>query len=331
MLHEYSPKHHPYRNAGAMFQIGLKPMDMATWLDTGRDHAAFMAEKRQRLAGRPLVYYRSLPQSIVAQGELLRLVVAHLAVHHRSSFDVAAHRVRDRIDGSLHSLDQKSLEPLEIVANLLEEDFVLFEKQDGQDIITAASNAYTSSGRIVSCVGRDMHYAHDPVPGLNAQLAARIDRVLANVQAGAPVVRFNWFVTAIADRLYPEGSHHANATASEDVAKLLAEDHTRAGDVLHVRTERQTFVRLPETRALAFGIHTYSDPLSSLAGDAESLTAMHRLISEYSEDRLRYAGLHAIKVPLLRWIEDRLDKSLQEVGDLRIGEGKTTSDRRADR
>jgi hypothetical protein len=300
------PKHRPYRAAGAMFQIGLKPMDMPTWLDTGDDHAAFMAAKRQRLAGRPPVYYRSLPRSITAQSELLGMVAAQLAKHHRGSFEVKVGQIHDLLDGSLHPLAQQDHEPLEIAANVLEEDFILFEKQEGSDIITAASNAYTSSGRIVSCVGRDMHYAHDPVPGLNAQLAARIDRVLANVQVGAPVVRFNWFVTAIANRLYPEGSHHANAAASEEVAQALSADHSRAGELLHVRTERQTFVRLPETKALAFGIHTYSNPLSSLDGDDESLAAMHKLIGEYSEDRLRYSGLHAIKAPLQRWIEDRL-------------------------
>lgn len=302
----FSPKHHPYRTAGALFQIGLKPMAMATWLDTGEDHSTFMAAKRLRLAGRPPTYYRSMPQSVAAQNELLGIVVAHLAAHHPDQFEVSQGRVRDRLDGSSHLLDDLGMESLEIAANLLEEDFILFEKQEARDIITAASNAYTSSGRIVSCVGRDMHYAHDPVPGLNAQLAARIDRVLANVQAGAPVVRFNWFVTVIQNRLYPEGSHHANATASEKVAQALAQDHDRAGELLHVRTERQTFVRLPETRALAFGIHTYSDPLSSLEGDDESLAAMHRLIGEYTEDRLSYSGLTAIKLPLLRWIEDRV-------------------------
>ncbi len=303
---EASPKHRPYRQAGAIYQIGLQPMDMAEWLDLGPDHASFMAEKRVRLSGRPPTYYRSVPESFQAQAELRDVVVAWLLAHRPNSFHMAGRAFIDMVDGSQHALDEVTLEPLELTANILEEDFILFEKRDGADIITAASNAYTSSGRIVSCVGRDMRYAHDPVPGLNAQLGPRVDRVLANVKAGGPVVRFNWFVTAIASRLYPEGSHHANATASEEVARALTDDYTCAGDRLWVRSERQTFVRLPETGALAFGIHTYSDPLSSLADDTESLAAMYRLIGEYSEDRLRYSGLLAIRAPLLTWIEQQL-------------------------
>lgn len=289
-----------------MFQIGLQPMDMATWLDTGPDHASFMAEKRARLSGRPAVYYRTVPASRAAQAELRDAVVAQLLAHHPESFRMAEGELLDLSDGCRHALDHDALEPLEVTGNIVEEDFILFEKRDGADIITAASNAYTSSGRIVSCVGRDMRYAHDPVPGLNAQLGPRIDRVLAHVKADGPVVRFNWFVTAIASRLYPEGAHHANATASEEVARALTMDYACAGDRLWVRTERQTFVRLPQTGALAFGIHTYSDPLSTLADDTESLAAMHRLIGEYSEDRLGYSGLLAIRAPLLRWIEQHL-------------------------
>jgi hypothetical protein len=178
---------------------------------------------------------------------------------------------------------------------------------DGADIISAASNAYTTSGRIVSSVGRSMRFAHEMVPGLNDQLAARIDRVLANVQTNAPVVRFNWVLTSIADRLFPEGAHDANVEAAERTAVALEDDYRNAGDNLWLRVERQTFVRLPESRALAFGIHTYSHPLSSLADDSQSLAALHRLLGEYSQDRLIYSAMLAIKAPVMRWLEASLE------------------------
>jgi hypothetical protein len=130
--------------------------------------------------------------------------------------------------------------------------------------------------------------------------------VLGHVQKGAPVVRFNWFITPIADRLFPEGWHGGNEAAAAAAAAALAADHTRAGDRLWLRVERQTFLRLPQTGALAFGLHTYSDPLSALAEDRESLVAIRDLITGYSADRLHYAGLAATRGPILRWIADRL-------------------------
>ena len=76
--------------------------------------------------------------------------------------------------------------------------------------------------------------------------------------------------------------------------------------MLWLRVERQTFVRLRETRALAFGIHTYSDPLSTIAGDRDSLTAIHRLLASYSDERLAYGGMLATRGAITSWIEDRL-------------------------
>jgi hypothetical protein len=300
------PRHRPYLTSGTAFEIGLRPMPMQEWLDVGPDHAGFMAAKRARLAGCPPLYYRTLDTSRPAQAELLRMVVANLLAHHGAVFARDGGMLADGVDGSRHHLDDAAREPLAVLGDLVEEDFVLFDAKAGPDMMIAASNAYTSSGRIVSCVGRGMHFAHEPVPGLNDALAARIDRVIANVQVERPVVRFNWFVTPIASRLFPERSHAANVAAGEEAARVLAADHRRAGDTLWLRVEQQSFVRLPETGALAFGIHTSSDPLSAIAGERDSLMALQRLLLGYSEDRLAYGGMLATRPAILRWIEDRL-------------------------
>jgi hypothetical protein len=300
------PRHRPYRHGQALFQIGLQPMSMPSWLETGSDHSSFMAAKRARLSGSPPLYYRSLEHSLAAQRELLDAVLANLTTFHAASFQLTDNVLTDLIDDSHHEVAGQSREPLERLGNTLEEDFVLFLNDGGRDIVVAVSNAYTSFGRIVSCVGRDMHFAHEPVPGLNAQLGARIDRVIGNIQPEKPVVRFNWFITPISSRLFPEISHQANAEAAKAAGLALAADATRCGDVLWLRVERQTFVRLPKTGALAFGIHTYSDPLSAIAHDRDSLSAIHRLLGEYSKERLAYASMLDTCDPVRRWIERQL-------------------------
>jgi hypothetical protein len=300
-----TPRHRPYLTSGAAFEIGLRPLAMEHWLDIGPDHAAFMAAKRARLAGCPPLYYRSLERSRPAQAELLRLVADQLLADHGDAFSAEGNTLVDCIDGSRHELADDGREPLDLLGGLVEEDFVLFASEEGRDIVIAASNAYTSSGRIVSCVGRDMRFAHEPVPGLTEQLGPRIDRVIANVQPGKPVVRFNWFVTPISSRLYPPTVEDYAGPAGA-VARQLAEDHRMAGDKLWLRVEHQTFLRLPETGALAFGIHTYSDPLSSISEDRESLASLKRLLASYSDDRLDYGGMLVNRAAILNWIEDRL-------------------------
>jgi hypothetical protein len=78
MCHEQTPpRHRPYRHGQALFQIGLQPMSMPLWLETGPDHSSFMADKRARLSGSPPLYYRSLERSLAAQQELRDTVLAN--------------------------------------------------------------------------------------------------------------------------------------------------------------------------------------------------------------------------------------------------------------
>ncbi len=300
------PLHRPYRHDAALFQIGLKPLAPLGLIDLGTDHIPFMARKRARLAGRPASFYGSTPGSLTAQEELLRLVLSDLRRNHPCEYRVDEGRVIDLVDGAIHDLTKEGREPLEVAADLIEEDLILLQESGADVNVIAASNAYSTTRRIISCVGRSMRFAHEYVPGLNERLAPRIDRVLAHVQAEVPVVRYNWVVTPLAERLAPETAEGSFAGASAEAAAVLAEDFTRVPELLWIRSERQAFARLTETDTVAFFLHTYSDPLSFLADDLESLTAIHKLLGEYSEERLRYSAMAAIKDPLIKWIESRV-------------------------
>lgn len=300
-----TPRHRPYRSASAIFQIGLAPFQIGDWIEVGPDYVAFMAEKRARLAAADTrLFYRTLPDSMPAQIELQEVLIEHLLEHHAAAFQrLDGGGILTRLDGLTHAPSVPGLEPLAFLSRLVEEDLILVEERDGRDVITAASNAYTSSGRIVSSVGRHMDFAHHLVPGLNQTLGPRIDRILANIRQGIPVERFNWMITPIAARLFPEHSHTAMAAASAEVAKRLAGDPGLSPELLWLRVERQTLVRLPRTGARAFSIFTYSDPLGSIAGDRDSLAAIHRLLGELGPERLGYAAMTEIATPVRSWIE----------------------------
>jgi hypothetical protein len=73
-----------------------------------------------------------------------------------------------------------------------------------------------------------------------------------------------------------------------------------------MRVERQTLRRLPETRAVAFSIHTYSDPLSSLIDDPAALQAVLALLRDYSAERLQYTEMDAVHAAVIAWLETLL-------------------------
>lgn len=268
------------------------------------DYAANLREKRELLAECPDQYYRALPSSLPAQRELNECVVAHLLRDHSDRF-VAANPVVKSLDTGIEydSSDQTD-EPLMQLSNLVEEDFMLIEEVDGSPRITAASNVYSSSGRLVASVGRAMNWAHEPVPGLTTTLGRRIDRVIDSVQAATPAERLTWQLTPLSSIFFPrDNPHAANAEAMHDIREILAANPERAGDLLWIRVERQTLCRLPDSRAVAFSLHTSSDPLSSIQSDVESVRAILALLRGYSAERLKYSEMDIVREPIVAWLE----------------------------
>ena len=54
-------------------------------------------------------------------------------------------------------------------------------------------------------------------------------------------------------------------------AAIPAIDPARAADALHVRVERQTLRRLPNSGGMVFTIRLWIDPLSAIAADPQRL------------------------------------------------------------
>jgi hypothetical protein len=307
MAHQYfasAPHFRPYRWATADFQVGLQPISARDWLLFDGNYADFMCAKREHLWKFPGLFYRTLPDSLAAQRELRRMVVTHLLEEHAALFSMSRATLTCAAGGS-HSwdLDDDSIEPLRQLGDFVQEDFMLLQEVDGRVMITAASNAYSSSGRLVASVGRDVRWAHEPVPNLTALHGSRIDRILGSVHEEALCARFNWQLTPLASIFFPPDPHAANRSALSSVSDRLSKDPSLVPSLLHIRVERQTLRRLPETRAVAFSIHTYSDPLSSLIDDPAALRALRSLLRDYSTARLQYTEMAAVHGAVSAWLE----------------------------
>jgi dimethylamine monooxygenase subunit A len=298
------PLYRPYRWAGVDFQLGLRPIKPNEWILIDADYARIMQEKRERLVAFPRFYYRTLPSSLAAQYELRKLVIAHLVTDYPEHFEQTESVIKSLSTGIQCDLRDHSIEPLLQLSNVIEEDFMLIEEIDGTPRITAASNAYSSSGRLVASVGRDVEWAHEPVPNLTYRLGPRINRVLDSIHAASPCERFNWLLTPMSAIFFPhDNPHAANATAMHSIRDSLRQNPERAGELLWIRVERQTLSRLPESQAVAFSLHTYSDPLSSLQSDVESVRAILALLRAYSEERWKYSEMDIVREPLIAWLE----------------------------
>ncbi|HEV7432036.1 MAG TPA: DUF3445 domain-containing protein [Steroidobacteraceae bacterium] len=298
------PFYRPYCWAAADFQLGLRPIHPTRWILMEADYAANMREKRERLAAYPQQYYRTLQSSLPAQRELYERIVAHLLNDYPERFARANSVVKSLDTGDQFEACDQGIEPLLQLSNIIEEDFMLIEEVDGSSLITAAANVYSSSGRLVASVGRAIDWAHALVPGLTDSLGRRIDRIIGSIHAAAPCERFNWQLTPMASIFFPrDNPHAANAAAMHEIYETLRASPDRVAELLWIRVERQTLSRLPHSKAVAFSLHTYSDPLSSIQSDAESVRAILALLRGYSTKRLKYSEMDIIREPVIAWLE----------------------------
>lgn len=85
---------------------------------------------------------------------------------------------------------------------------------------------------------------HDPVASYDTDIAKRVQRLFDGIKPGRPLWRFNALWYRDAELYQPRGLGDPRSAVDQGRAPFL-------------RSERQTLLRLPETGAVVFTIHTY--------------------------------------------------------------------------
>ena len=245
----------PWADPALARKPGVQPLDPANWLETGTDTAAQMARRCALIEAERVAVLAALPDSAPAQAELLDAVVA--------------------FTGQVAPADPT---PLGRVCRMVQEDFCLLEQSGpgAEYRLTAAILCFPSRWSLAEKIGHPLTHIHGPVPDYTDDLARRVNRLFDGVRTGRPLWRANWTVHPTDELFQPSGAWR----------------HADDGP-LHIRVERQTFLRLPRPNAVVFGIRTHVDPLSDLS-DAEA-RALHDALLPLEPDDIYYrggAGLH---------------------------------------
>lgn len=268
----------PYADPRQRRRPGLAPMDVAEWIEVDAHYAEQMVYRDRLIAEKRNVVFAETEGSRPAQQELLVSLVAHL--ERMAKFAAAGDAIR-RPDGAEVSLAGEP--PVLIAGHLVQEDFCIMERVAGEDeyVLTAAILCFPSRWSLAEKIGRPLTAIHDPVPEYDADLAKRVNRVFDGVKADMPLWRANWTVHGFDELHQPSGDWRGQ----------------QLGDDLYVRVERQTFVRLPETQAVVFGIRTYVDPLDRLT--PQQAAALREEMAKFDEAEMRYHSGLAIHAAAL--------------------------------
>ncbi len=228
---------------------GVQPLDMAEWLIQDEVFEAQMAAREVLLTQRRADVFAALPETEAASANLLDLILQHLP----SSYQRGEGSVT-RPDGATVTLNDDH--PLISAARLVQEDLCILQPDgQGQHRLTAAVLCFPASWTLAEKIGRPLDAIHDPVDSYTDDMARRVQRLFDAIRPGRPLWRQNAL-------LYTDAQLYQPRAASDPRVPPKAPSY--------LRSERQSLVRLDPVDAVAFTIHTYVVPISSLPADAQA-------------------------------------------------------------
>jgi len=163
-----------------------------------------------------------------------------------------------RPDGVVVPIDRDA--PLLTLGRLVQEDFCIHLQQGDEHALMGAILCFPASWMLAEKIGRPLTGIHGPVAVYDAGVAARVQRLFDAIRVDQPL----WRANAL---LYEDPGLHQPRRENERRPKPATRNY--------MRSERQCLLRLPQTRAVVFSIHTtivhvdYVDPAALAAFRAQ--------------------------------------------------------------
>lgn len=212
---------------------GTRPVT-GPWLVQDDAYAGQMARRAHLIAERPGDVLFLDPGAREAADELLALALAE------SGFPVTEGEAT-RPDGHRIRLQGH---PMALLGRLFQQDFCILQKRGDEHVLTGAVLCFPASWSLAEKAGRGLVRIHAPVPDYDDGIAKRVQRLFDGVRPGRPIWRFNRLWYRSAELYQPRSEHNRRPEAG-------------AVDEAYLRSERQTILRLPESDAVVFAIHTF--------------------------------------------------------------------------
>jgi dimethylamine monooxygenase subunit A len=240
--------------------MGLRPLDLAHWLEFGGDAAAQLAEKAALLLDRRADVLALTRAGDEACAELLDEIVENLASFHPD----------ERVSGD------SGEHPLLAASRLVPEDLCVLAPAAAQWRLVAASVCFPSRWRLGDKIGTSLEAIHGPVPGYADTLASPVTQFFDRLVPERGFWRLNWTLLDDPALFQPTAGRPATAVDPGDLV---------------FRVERQTLRRLPTTGAVVFTIRTYRRRAAELAAaHAQFASDVLVALATAPADSLAYKG-----------------------------------------
>ncbi len=218
---------------------GIAPLDPRDWILIDDAYAKQMAYRRHLIARKASLVTQTSEIAMPEAREILAHTLEILSA--RADFQVTNSQVICP-DGHVVDLDHDA--PLATLGQITQEDICLLQKQGNEHVLTGAVLCFPASWTLSEKINRPLIGIHVPVPAYDADIAKRVQRLFDGVRVGRPLWRKNalWYDDPELFTPRPE------AAPREPVLPTTG---------AYLRSERQAIMRLPESNAVVFSIHTF--------------------------------------------------------------------------
>jgi hypothetical protein len=227
---------------------GIQPLRSNEWLCIDDAFAAQMALRDKLIAERFDDVHQMLPEASEAAAECLDKIVGCLTSN--PSYEVGTDTIL-RPDGVDISIDR--MLPLRTIGRLIQEDVCLMQPGKDGHVLIGAVLCFPASWTLSEKIGRALPGIHKPIESYDANLGKRVQRLFNVLRVDRPLWRANVL-------LYEKPDLFAPRSESDDAPHTTAQGR-------FLRSERQVLLRLPETGAIVFSIHTYLTDRSNLTAE----------------------------------------------------------------
>ncbi len=241
------------------WSVGTRPIPLSQWLRPQDSNEQTLAYKQRLISNQhhgghaPVVV--SDPRGDDAASELLWEVRDWLLTYSPDYYQA----VNRRAAATAHPVA-----PIELVGQLVAEDFVVMLPSGNTWILAAASVCFPSRWDLGKLLGADLAGIHEAVPGYQSRLGAAVEAIFGRLAGQDTVLsRSNWTLLDTAERHLPIAADIPPRTGPDTEAAALA-------DLRWLRIERQTLRALPKSGAVVFTILTPVHDVATLSADDQS-------------------------------------------------------------
>lgn len=135
-----------------------------------------------------------------------------------------------------------SADPMAALLGAAQEDFCILQKRGDEHVLTAAALAFPAGWTLREKLGHPLGRIHSPVAPYNSDVAKRVQRLFDGLREGVVLWRAN-LLRYDDPRLYQP---HLEAEPRP----------VGTPDSPYLRSERQSLLKLPDSGAVVFSIHT---------------------------------------------------------------------------